>query len=155
MVCKDPRSTVCCFWSILNTKFSTLAYFYGLNRLVVTDRTLFKVRCPMIRSQIQGAQVRLPKDEHVRVCLMFEKRKFCWMSNFVNLVKAQLGLMFDVQCQFFRSQAKNRVFCSGQITSRRTSLNSFYVKKIVFKFLRCSIKWCLTHHYRLDKKYVI
>ena len=38
--------------------------------------------------------------------------------------------------------------CSSSIINRWTCSSSFNVRKMMFKFFRCLIKWCLTYHYR-------
>ena len=44
-------------------------------------------------------------------------------------------------------------WCSSSITNRWTRSSSFDVRKTMFVFVRCSIKWCWTHHYyTLQKK---
>ena len=43
------------------------------------------------------------------------------------------------------SKPKIGRLCS--ITDRWTYSSSFDVRKMMFEFVRCSIKWCLTHHY--------
>ena len=60
------------------------------------------------------------------VKIMFELDSL--MSNLVNLVKALLGSKFDC--------SKSKIGCSS----------SFDVRKMMFEFVRCSIKWCSTHH---------
>ena len=65
----------------------------------------------------------------------------CSISSLVNLVKALLGLIFD----FRLFEAKIR--CLSSIIKRWTCSSSFDVRKMMFEFDRCSIKWCSTHHY--------
>ena len=62
---------------------------------------------------------------YVRVCLM---------SNLVNLTIALLGSMFI--------PLKPKIGCSSSITNRWTCSCSFDVRKMMFEFVRCSIKWC-------------
>ena len=48
-----------------------------------------------------------------------------------------------------RSKAKIR--CSSSITKRWTHSSQFDVPKMMFNFVRCSIKWCSIHHYYKQK----
>ena len=135
MVCKDPRSTVCCFWSILNTKFSTLAYFYG------------RVGSNFVRSQIHmGCSSSITKRWTCSCPFDVPKKKVqvCSMSNFVNLVKALLGSLIV--------RSKPKLWFLSWIPNTWTHLSSFNVQKMMCKFFGCSINWCLTHHYRMDKE---
>ena len=62
-------------------------------------------------------------------------------SDLENLVIAPLGSKFKVRS----FEAKKGCLCL--ITNRWTYLSSFNVQKMMYKFVLCSIKWCLTHHY--------
>ena len=44
-------------------------------------------------------------------------------------------------------RSKPKIGCSSSITNRWTRSSSFDVRKMMFEFVRCSIKWCSTHHY--------
>ena len=46
----------------------------------------------------------------------------------------------------FSFSSKPKIGCSSSITNIWTCSSSFDVQKMMFKFVRCSIKWCLTHH---------
>ena len=46
-------------------------------------------------------------------------------------------------------RSKPKIGCSSSITNRWTRSSSFNVRKMMFEFVRCSIKWCSTHHYYL------
>ena len=50
--------------------------FWDSNNVIANDQIVFEVQCSIVRSQKEGIQVRLPKDEHIRVRLMFEKMMF-------------------------------------------------------------------------------
>ena len=39
-------------------------------------------------------------------------------------------------------RSKPKLGCSSSITNRWTGLSSFKVRTMMFKFVRCSIKWC-------------
>ena len=62
------------------------------------------------------------------------------MSNFVNLVNALLGSKFDI-----RSLIKLKIGHLSSIIDRCTCLSSFDVQKMMFEFVRCSVKMCLYH----------
>ena len=59
---------------------------------------MFRVQCLNVQRQKKSVRVRLTIDEHVQVRSMFEKNdvRVSLISNLVNLVKALLGLKFDV-----------------------------------------------------------
>ena len=44
-------------------------------------------------------------------------------------------------------RSKPKIGCSSSIINKWTCLSSFDVRKMMFEFDRCSIKWCSTHHY--------
>ena len=46
-------------------------------------------------------------------------------------------------------RSKPKIGCSSSITNKWTRSSSFDVRKMMFEFVRCSIKWCSTHHYWL------
>ena len=46
-------------------------------------------------------------------------------------------------------RSKPKIGCSSSITNRWTCSSSFDVRKMMFEFVRCLIKWCSTHHYYL------
>ena len=48
----------------------------NLKEILVMGRTMFEVRCSIVRSQKLGVRVRLQIDEHVQVHSMFEKMMF-------------------------------------------------------------------------------
>ena len=85
------------------------------------DVRLFKAKNMVVR-------VRLPKDEHVRVRLMFES------------VGCE-GLLCSMSVCL-----KPKFRCLSSIINRWTCSRSFDVRKMMFKFVRCSIKWRSTHH---------
>ena len=48
------------------------------------------------------------------------------------------SLMFD--------RSKPKIRCSSSITNRWTRSSLFNVRKMMFEFIRCTIKWCSIHH---------
>ena len=62
-------------------------------------QTMFKVRCWIIQSQKKyGVRVQLPKDDHVRVCSLFQKNDV-HVSSMNDSVKlhSESPIRFDVQ----------------------------------------------------------
>ena len=88
------------------------------------DVRLFKAKNMVVR-------VRLPKDEHVRVRLMFES------------VGCE-GLLCSMSVCL-----KPKFRCLSSIINRWTCSSSFVVQKITLEFSRCLMKCCLIHHYFL------
>ena len=46
-------------------------------------------------------------------------------------------------------RSKPKIGCSSSIANKWTRSSSFDVRKMMFEFDRCSIKWCSTHHWKL------
>ena len=42
--------------------------------------------------------------------------------------------------------SKPKIGCSSSIINKWTCSSSFDVQKMMFEFVLCSVKWCLTHH---------
>ena len=61
---------------------------------------------------------------------------------------SECPIRFEVRCLMVRSQ---KYGCSSSISNRWTHSSSFDVREMMFKFVKCSIKWCSTHHYRVTK----
>ena len=113
----------------------------GFMCTVVMGQNIFEVLYSIIRSQKLGVRVRLAKDEHVQVRSIFNGRKNdVWVCSMNNLVKA-----FWVRCLMF-VLLRQKFKCSSSIINRWTRSSLFNVQKMMFKFVRCLIKWCSTHH---------
>ena len=63
-------------------------------------------------------------------------------SNLENLVKALLGSMFV--------RSKPKIGGSSLIANRWKRWSSFNVRKLMFEFVRSSLNWCSTHHYKIE-----
>ena len=67
----------------------------------------------------------------------------CSMNNLVNLVKDFLVRYLMSVC------SKPKFRCSSSIINRWTCSGLLMFEKLMFEFVRCSIKWCSTHRYFL------
>ena len=78
--------------------------------------------------------VRLQIYEQIQVHSMFKKNDVLVSKSSESVI----GLMFV--------SLKPKIGCSSSITYRWTHSNWFDVRKMMFKFTWCLMKWCLTHH---------
>ena len=47
-------------------------------------------------------------------------------------------------------RSKPKLGCLSSMTSRWKCSSLFDVRKMMFEFVQCSIKWCSTHHYEMN-----
>ena len=99
---------------------------------VVMGRTKFEVPCSIFRSQKQGVQVQLAKDECASPFNVWKSDVWVCLMN--NLVKAVWVRCLMSVC------SKPKFRCSSSFIIRWTYSSSFEVRKMVFEFVGCSIK---------------
>ena len=139
VVCSPPKTSMICTFVILiiNYTFSKLwlklKVSDGLNYVgsLMFNRSKPKMGClnSITNRWICLDSFNIQKND-VRVS---------FMCNLINLVKTLLGSMFV--------RWKPKIECSISIINRWAHSSLFDVQKIIFGFVRCSIKCCSTHRY--------
>ena len=132
-VCRNPFSLLRLFPHIssllpLGWDTETIRLWISTRRSTLSVKPMTIVSILLILVMFDRSKTKIGCS---RVHSMFEKM----MSNLVNLVKALLRSMFDV-CS---CKAKNWLF-----EFNHPSMN-------MFEFVRCSTKWCSTHHLFAEK----
>ena len=130
------------------------------------DHTKFQIhgslllfQCKQILLQTGLSYLKQKKSTSSNISDIFRRSKNSYLENMLTihcLWWVELSSKFDVRL----FMAKNRVFKfdhqkMNTFESIRCSKNGVWVcsmfHKMVFEFVQCSIKWCLTHHYSLHR----
>ena len=119
------------YWTYSKPKLRCSSSIYVVMGWTMFDRSKPKIGCSrfITNSQMNMSEYVWCSKNDVRVS---------WRNNSVNLVKALLGSMLV--------RLKPKIGCSMLSTNRWTRWSSVHVEKMMFEFVQCLIKWCLTHH---------